>query len=307
MIDKEHIAPQIAAVHDKLGEMYDSDEDVIQCDDDGNHLATAELQQDDASSHPSPALDESSVALEGSDSTEDSTEGLHPAIQNNLSGVPREVRNLTRFFNPNPGQHCTNLQGDSNSDTALIATMYGNPEPKTYAQALRCSYFQNWWGSMCIEFKNMENKKVWEITPKASVPKGRKSIGSQSVFAYKDNGQYRAHCVAKGFSQIPGKDFQENLAPFIADTSLHLLMVIKTLFKLEAGQFDIETAFLYGKLEEYLWMNIPYGYPKNFQETHGKQLNNKTRCFKLTQAIYCLVQVARQWWATGPVEQTPVS
>jgi hypothetical protein len=50
--------------------------------------------------------------------------------------------------------------------------------------------------------------------------------------------------------QAPGKDFQENHAPVISDTTLHLLMIIKTIFKLEAGQFDIETAFLYGKIDE---------------------------------------------------------
>jgi hypothetical protein len=36
---------QIAAAHDELGEMYDSDEDVIPCDDDGNHLATTEFKR----------------------------------------------------------------------------------------------------------------------------------------------------------------------------------------------------------------------------------------------------------------------
>jgi hypothetical protein len=37
-------------------------------------------------------------------------------------------------------------------------------------------------------------------------------------------------------------------------------MEIKTLFKLEAGQFDIETSFLDGKPEAILWMAIPEGY-----------------------------------------------
>jgi hypothetical protein len=80
--------------------MYDSDEDLIPCDDDSNHLATAELQEDNASSHHSnpPALDKSSVTLEGSDSTENSAAFLPLAIQNNLSGVPCNVCNLTSFF-----------------------------------------------------------------------------------------------------------------------------------------------------------------------------------------------------------------
>jgi hypothetical protein len=83
-----------------------------------------------------------------------------------------------------------------------------NPEPKTYSQALRFSDFQKWWGAMCAEFKIMEGKQIWEITPNVSIPKGRKIIGSPWVFACKDNECYRAHCVAKGFSQIPGKTFE---------------------------------------------------------------------------------------------------
>jgi hypothetical protein len=72
----------------------------------------------------------------------------------------------------------------------------------------------------------MEAKQFWEITPKASIPKGQKIIGSRWVFACKSDGIYRARCVDKTFSQIPGKDFQENHDPVIADTTLHLLMVI---------------------------------------------------------------------------------
>jgi hypothetical protein len=120
-----------------------------------------------------------------------------------------------------------------------------------------------------------------------------KIIGSRWVFDCKDDGLYKARCVAKVFRQIPKKN-QENHAPVIADTTLHLLMEINPLFKLEEGQFDIETAFLYGKLEEDLWMDIPDGYPKHFQEKHGKQLDNHTHCLKLTKAIYGLVQAARQ-------------
>jgi hypothetical protein len=62
-------------------------------------------------------------------------------------------------------------------------------------------------------------------------------------------------------------------------------MVIKTLFKPEVGQIDIETVFLYSKLEEDLWMDIPEVYSKYLQEKHGKQVNIKTHCLTLTKAI----------------------
>jgi hypothetical protein len=105
--------------------------------------------------------------------------------------------------------------------------------------------------------------------------------------------RYRSSCVAKGFSQIPGKDFQENHAPLVSDTTFHLLMVFKIMLKLEARQFDLEKAFLYGKLEEDLWMAIPEGYLRYVKEKHKKDNNTKTHCLKMTKAIYGLVQAAR--------------
>jgi hypothetical protein len=68
------------------------------------------------------------------------------------------------------------------------------------------------------------------------------------------------------------------------------------LFKLEVGQFDIKTAFLYGKLEEDLWMAITEEYYRNAKEKHNKDININTHCLKLTKAIYGLEQAARQWW-----------
>jgi hypothetical protein len=96
-------------------------------------------------------VNDASATLEGRDFTEDYVEAFPPALQQNISGVPCKIRKLQSFFNPNPQTEWNNLQGDSGSDTALIATMYdGNPDPKTYAQALRSYDFQNWWAAMCV-------------------------------------------------------------------------------------------------------------------------------------------------------------
>jgi hypothetical protein len=75
-------------------------------------------------------------------------------------------------------------------------------------------------------------------------------------------------------------------------------LVLKILFKLESGQIDTETAFLYGELEESLWMLFPEGYTEILEE---KQMFNGKRdpdiyCLKLKKSIYGLVQAARQWW-----------
>jgi hypothetical protein len=130
---------------------------------------------------------------------------------------------LETFCNPRPHDEWEDARGESAlhkravklQESALIATIYdGSPEPKTYREA-QCEDLPNWWGAMCIEFNNMEQKRVWEIIPKTLVPAGRKIIRAHWVLARKDDGRYRTRCVAKGFSQIPGKYFQENHAPVI--------------------------------------------------------------------------------------------
>jgi hypothetical protein len=68
-------------------------------------------------------------------------------------------------------------------------------------------------------------------------------------------------------------------------------MVIKTILQLEAGQFDIETEFLYRNLEEYLWMVIPDCYQDYVKEKFNEDIDPKTLCLKFTRAIYGLVQV----------------
>jgi hypothetical protein len=64
--------------------------------------------------------------------------------------------------------------------------------------------------------------------------------------------------------------------------------------KLDAGQFDIETDFLYGLLEEELWMTMPDGYIKFLKDKHGKTIDPRTHCRKLKKAIYGLVQAVSQ-------------
>ena len=217
-------------------------------------------------------------------------------------GTPREVRNLTTSYNSDPLKHAetamlTRILQKAYVENAYVSTIHdGSPEPKTYKEARKSKFWAFWWEAMCTEFRNMEEKNVWKIILKKDLPPGRKLIGNRWVYAQKDDGRYRARTVAKGFSQIPGKDFQENHAPVVNDTTFHLMLVLKLLLKLYAGQFDIETAFLYGDLDEELWMELPEGYCEFIKEVYGDIISADTHCLLLLKALYGLVQAARQWW-----------
>ena len=62
-------------------------------------------------------------------------------------------------------------------------------------------------------------------------------------------------------------------------------------YKWEAEIIDIETALLYGNLEEEIYLNIPDGYEK-----YTSKKIYKKDCLILDQVIYGLVQAARQFF-----------
>jgi len=91
--------------------------------------------------------------------------------------------------------------------------------------------------------------------------------------------------VACGYSQIPGVDFTEAYSPVIHDVTWRILLVLYLTKRYHAKIIDIETAFLYGDLEEEIYMDCPEGFEHQEDE-----------CLQLLQTIYGLVQPARQYW-----------
>jgi hypothetical protein len=62
-------------------------------------------------------------------------------------------------------------------------------------------------------------------------------------------------------------------------------------------QFDIVTAFLYGLLDEEIYMEFPEGYEKSFvKEHHGKTISSMTHCVLLLRDLDGLVQAACHWY-----------
>ncbi len=68
--------------------------------------------------------------------------------------------------------------------------------------------------------------------------------------------------MACGYSQIPGVDFSKNYLPVVHDVTFRLLLVLKIVYGFSAKIADIETAFLWGDLEEEIFMDCPKGLQK---------------------------------------------
>ena len=58
---------------------------------------------------------------------------------------------------------------------------------------------------------------------------------------------------------MPGVNFSESFAPVVNDVTFWILLVAMVAWNLKVKIVDVETAFLYGDLEEEIYMDIPKG------------------------------------------------
>ena len=133
------------------------------------------------------------------------------------------------------------------------------------------------------EINLLYERKVWELV---DLPKGRKPIKGRWVFALKSDGRRKSHFVMKGFTQVFGIDYENTFSPVVRFETLCLLLSLAALHDWEIEALDVKTAFLFGKLDEEIYMKQPEGFM-----VKGKE---KKVC-QLRKAIYGLKQAALQW------------
>ena len=141
-----------------------------------------------------------------------------------------------------------------------------------------------WFEAERAELEALKKRKVYEIV---DLPAGRKAIKCRWVYDIKSDGRKKARLVAKGFSQIEGLDFDEIFSPVVRFESVRTILALAALENWTVESLDVMTAFLYGNLDEEIYMEQPPGYAIKGQER---------KVLKLKKAIYGLKQAARAWW-----------
>jgi hypothetical protein len=94
---------------------------------------------------------------------------------------------------------------------------------------------------------------------------GRGAARSMWVYSVKLNEdgsikEYKARLVAKGFTQRPGMDYNEGLAPTGKHSTVRTVMAFALEQDYELRQADVPQAFLKGELEETIYMHKSPGY-----------------------------------------------
>lgn len=133
--------------------------------------------------------------------------------------------------------------------------------PITFQEAVSGSDKTKWSEAIRQELQAHENNETWTMVRKKPE---NKLIDSKRIFKIiqgSSTGEccFKARLCARGFMQWQGVDYNETFAPVIRHDSLRVFLAKATQEGYELMQFDVCTAFLYGELEEEIFMKVPEG------------------------------------------------
>ncbi|GJQ95052.1 putative ribonuclease H-like domain-containing protein [Tanacetum coccineum] len=161
-------------------------------------------------------------------------------------------------------------------------------EPTKIAQALDD---ESWVEAMQEELLQFKIQKVWTLV---DLPYGKKAIGTKWVYRNKKDERgivvrNKARLVAQGYKQEEGIDYDEVFAPVARIEAIRLFLAYASFMNFLVYQMDVKSAFLYGTIEEEVYVSQPPGFvDPEFPE----------KVYKVEKALYGLHQAPRAWYET---------
>jgi hypothetical protein len=189
-------------------------------------------------------------------------------------------------------------------ETAAIGTdhMFLTRDPE-YEAKMSSAEASLWQTAMNEE---METQKAMETYKEVVLPHGAHIIPCRWVYQEKRDSdgniaRYKARLVTKGFRECEGIDYEETYAPTPSKASILTLITIAVAMDWEIAQFDVKAAFLYGELDEELYLHPPAGYPTTIE---GGVWRMKKSIYGLKQAAACWYQKLLEELAKGQFYST---
>ncbi|GJX33134.1 retrovirus-related pol polyprotein from transposon TNT 1-94 [Tanacetum coccineum] len=141
----------------------------------------------------------------------------------------------------------------------LFACFLSQIEPKKVIQALTDP---SWIEAMQEELLQFKLQKVWTLV---DLPKGNRAIGTKWVYRNKKDERgivvrNKARLVAQGYTQEEGIDYDEVFAPVARIEAIRLFLAYASFMGFIVYQMDVKSAFLYGTIEEEVYVCQPPGF-----------------------------------------------
>ncbi|GKF49884.1 putative ribonuclease H-like domain-containing protein, partial [Tanacetum coccineum] len=133
--------------------------------------------------------------------------------------------------------------------------------------------------------------KVWTLV---DLPYDKRAIGTKWVYRNKKDERgiiYRnkARLVAHGYTYEKGIYYYKVFAPVSRIEAIRLFLAYALFMNFVVYHMDLKSAFLYGKIEEEVYVCQPLGF---------EDLEFPDRVYKVEKALYGLHQAPRAWYKT---------
>ncbi|GJT60248.1 putative ribonuclease H-like domain-containing protein [Tanacetum coccineum] len=144
-------------------------------------------------------------------------------------------------------------------DPILFACFLSQHEPTKISQALND---ERWVEAMQEKLLQFKIQKVWTLI---ELPNGKKAIGSKWLYRNKKDERgvivrNKARLVAQGYKQEEGIDYNEVFAPVARVEAIRLFLAFASFMNFPVYQMDVKSAFLYGTIEEEVYVYQPKGF-----------------------------------------------
>nr|GEY59503.1 putative ribonuclease H-like domain-containing protein [Tanacetum cinerariifolium] len=141
------------------------------------------------------------------------------------------------------------------------------------------------------ELTQFKLQKVWTLV---DLPYGKRAIGTKWVFKNKKDEigiviRNKARLVAQGHTQDEGIYYDEVFAPVARIEAIRIFLAYASLKDFVVYQMNVKSAFLYGNIEEEVYICQPPGF---------KDPDFHDKVYKVEKALYGLHQAPRAWYET---------
>ncbi|GJX93180.1 putative ribonuclease H-like domain-containing protein, partial [Tanacetum coccineum] len=141
----------------------------------------------------------------------------------------------------------------------VIGDVKSSIEPTSIAKALSDS---SWVEAMQEELFRFKLQQVWILV---DLPSGKTAIGTKWVFRNKKDERgimirNKARLVAQGHRQEEGINYEEVFAPVARIEAIRLFLAYASFMGFLVYQMDVKSAFLYGTIEEEVYVTKPPGF-----------------------------------------------
>ncbi|GKB06731.1 putative ribonuclease H-like domain-containing protein [Tanacetum coccineum] len=184
----------------------------------------------------------------------------------------------------------TIYKGKTHEDlyTCLFACFLSQEEPKKVIHALKDP---SWIEAMQEELLQFKLQQVWTLV---DLSYGKRAIGTKWVYRNKKDERgivirNKARLVAQGYTQEEGINYDEVFAPVARIEAIRLYLAIASFKDFVVYQMDVKSAFLYGKIEEEVYVYQPLGF---------EDLDFPNKVYKVEKALYDPHQAPRAWYET---------